>query len=442
MDSSKRKLLIVGAGIGGLVIAKKLALTNKYDITILERGTRDTLSYDLEDDVRQDVFSSDIVSLPPNGYSEKKLWTFITPFNAHQILVSQPPQHKEYSIQRRKFSQHLIDKAVSAGAKILYKTEATSAIIKDDTVIGVTANGKAIYADLVIDNAGLNSLIRHSISSNLGSFKDIDPTDIFYAYRAYYNRNNVPLAKHTNKAYLRPQGAIGISWCIDREKSVDVLIGLISSNDNNNVQKTLSMLKKDNPCLGDTVIQGGKIVQIPLRYPSLQMVTSGYAGIGDCVYMTIPMLGSGIGSSIMAGSILSDVIEKIGSSAFSANVLWEYQVRVFKSFGCDHISIDCMRRWLLTLNPQIINNIVDSGLLNESDIATVSRGDRLSLPTRDKLKRGIKCLKSLDLLLQLNKLLTTMNRGYRLALSIPTNYNVKAITKWKFKMINFMNSLN
>ncbi|MDR0751014.1 MAG: NAD(P)-binding protein [Christensenellaceae bacterium] len=442
MDNIIKKIIIVGAGIGGLAIAKKLALKNKYDVTLFEKGPYGALAYDWSDDVEKSIFDRGLVNMPSSKFIEKKPWTFVMPFEGIHIYVPQPAEHVDYSIDRRLFSQQLADEAEVSGAKILFKSNVEKVILDDNNkVIGVVVDDTNHYADLVIDSAGLFSSVKNSLPQEFNMSNDITSEEIFYAYRAYYERNEVEPSKFTNKVYIKHLGGCGISWCIDRGDVVDVLIGLMGVDNEKHRLAALEAIKKDNPCLGDKLLNGGKTYQIPIKYPALKMVTSGYAAIGNSAYMTIPLLGSGIAASIKAAAILADVIDKTPSSDFNEEVLWEYQVRVFKLFGADYIAIDYLKRWLLGLDIKYIRKIVKSGLLSESELAIVARGDRICLSVKEKLKKLTKAVKSPSSLLKLNYLLMKMDRGYKIGMSIPTAYDINAIAKWQKNLNCFIKSL-
>ncbi|MDR2267706.1 MAG: NAD(P)/FAD-dependent oxidoreductase [Christensenellaceae bacterium] len=434
-NKAKREIIIIGAGVAGLMITLKLAQSKKFAITLFESGTREHLSYDWSDDVERGVFSTGLAPLPPKGHADKLPWTFVTPNNEFYIQVPQSPEHTDYSIDRKTFSYHLLDQVILAGANVVFGATASELILADGMITGAIINGSEYFADLVIDCSGINSKLRSSFVRKF-SIDDVPiASEIFYAYRAYFDRTNAVAETYTNKAYLRHMAHSGISWCIDRRDSVDVLIGTTKKITDEYITTALCDLRKNNPCLGENILHGGIIKQIPIRYPLTQIVANGYVMIGDVAFMTIPMLGSGIASSIKASDILCRVILSINDNdKFTAELLWKYQVSVFKLFGADHIAIDYMKRWMLSIEPKTLNKIVAAGLLLDSDLAVISRGERLKLNSLDKLKRFLAGYKHPKLLLKLNKVLTSMNLGYKLGLSIPEKYDRVAIKQWRLKI--------
>ena len=69
------KVIVAGAGIGGLVAAAKLKKLG-FDVTVFERAkSLDEMRYDWHDDVNPDVFEQLGIEMPKESF-KKKSWTF------------------------------------------------------------------------------------------------------------------------------------------------------------------------------------------------------------------------------------------------------------------------------------------------------------------------------------------------------------------------------
>jgi flavin-dependent dehydrogenase len=84
------------------------------------------------------------------------------------------------------------------------------------------------------------------------------------------------------------------------------------------------------------------------------MVGKGYVAIGDCAFMTTPLVGSGISNSLRAGQILAEEIIK--NNSVSIETLWQYQVRYYKEIGAENFFVDCLKRTLLNSKKLQIHN--------------------------------------------------------------------------------------
>ena len=127
------------------------------------------------------------------------------------------------------------------------------------------------------------------------------------------------------------KGKLGISWVAEEEGYTDVLIGRFIEPDMEEVEKTLAVLREENGHLGEKLVRGGAYAQIPVRQPLAVLVADGYAAIGDCAFMTVPIIGSGIANSMKAAKILADVIADDKTESYSAAALWKYQK---DTYGC------------------------------------------------------------------------------------------------------------
>ncbi|MDR2634790.1 MAG: hypothetical protein LBC13_02280 [Clostridiales bacterium] len=162
------------------------------------------------------------------------------------------------------------------------------------------------------------------------------------------------------------------------------------------------------------------------------MVADGYVLIGDAAFMTIPMLGSGIASSIYAGDILAEVVNRKNSAR--AADLWEYQYKFMRKIGAVHVAVDVLKRWMLTAENDDVRYLMESGIVSEKDMRYVSVGEMLELSPVDLIKKLLIGWRRLPLLLTLNKVLMTGKKGFKLAKRIPESYQTAKIDKWERKL--------
>ena len=72
----KKKILVLGAGQGGMVAAIKLAEAG-YDVTVLEAAKEPEVGYPWYDDIRHDIFDLVEIPEPPReDYTQKSKWIF------------------------------------------------------------------------------------------------------------------------------------------------------------------------------------------------------------------------------------------------------------------------------------------------------------------------------------------------------------------------------
>ncbi len=429
------KVIIAGAGVGGLAVARLLA-EGGVNCTVLEKSAdAESMRYAWHDDVSPEVFNECGLDLPQGSFP-KKDWTFITPDGKARGMHEERP---DMSVMRPALNKMMADAAESAGAKLMFGVTVQSPIIRDRRIEGVQANGREMRADMVIDSLGVNSPLKAKLPENINITRHRED-EVFTVFRAFYKKNfSAPEAKYTNKVYMKHLGEPGISWAIQDGEEVDVLIGRVGKMSRPTLENALKHMKDENPTIGDEIVTGGGIYTIPVRFPAPRMVADGYALIGDCAYMTIPMLGSGIASSLRAANMLSDVIlnaVRAGADekkATSLSNLWNYQTLFFNKYA-DHCGVDVMKRGVLGLKDSTLSLILASKVLNNKQICDLAKG-RLLRPTFGEMVKmaagaGIRALS----LLPMAFIMKRAQKAAKLAASIPQKYEEESAARWARKL--------
>jgi flavin-dependent dehydrogenase len=428
----KGTIVVIGAGIGGLETAYLLGKMG-YAVTVYEKSKEEKISYEWYDDVSPTIFKSFGIPFPDEKtYFEKIDWSFVAPNSQMVLEVIQEKEKRDYSFDRIPLSKHFIKRAKEF-ATINFETEVDSLIIEDECIKGIVVNGKKIMADLVIDCSGALSKFRESLPASYNIEKQPSKGELFYAYRVFYERNKEAEApKFTHKAYLKHLGEEGISWSRhDFPDEVDLLVGRTYKLDKEIIDRAVSELKKENPTIGEKIVHGGIVCTIPVRRPITKMVADNYVLIGDSAFMTIPMMGSGIASSILAAHILAETLE---NGEFSKENLWKYQVKFYHELGAKFMGIDVLKNWLITANSDDIRYLFENGIIDENDMRSGVAGELVQLPIDKIIKKALKGYRKLGTLLELNGKLNMMNKAVKLGNKIPSEYKEEEINKWSAKI--------
>jgi flavin-dependent dehydrogenase len=429
------KVIVIGAGVGGLVAAELFGKAGN-EVIVFEKGGKDGWTYDWHDDVSRDIFAELGITIPKSEYFIKESWTFVTPDEKTELYVETPEETRDCSIERRGLAHILAERAQKV-ADIRFGTGAEALIIENDKVKGVIAGGEKHYADLVIDNSGVHSPFRASLPASYGVEREPDRNEVFYAYRGFHKRaEGSPDPRYTNKVYLKHLGEEGISWCIlDPSGLVNILVGRIGSLPEATFRNAYQKLKGSNPIIGDEVVRGGGVYAIPVRHPAMRFGGDGYALIGDSAFMTIPMMGSGIANSMLAASLLAEAVAKSGKA--DAETIWNYQVAYYKRVGAKHTGGDVMKRWMLTAKPEELDFLIGKGVINKNDMQSGSTGNDIALSfsaIMDKVKRAFP---RIPLLLTLKGAVDNSKKAKKVASQIPENYDSDAIKAWENKVLAF-----
>ena len=427
------KIVIIGAGIGGLQSAKVLA-EGGNDVTVYERSRKGEISYDWRDDVEYNVFDELDLPIPSDSHRVQNV-SFLAPFSDKPLFIYQDEDKMEWGVYRHTFGDMLATRAEEKGAKILYETSVESLVIEDEKVKGVVVCGEIVYADLVIDCSGMDSRFRASLPESMGITKSANPDEAFNVYRAHFNKREgeVEPEKHRRLVYLKPEGALGISWVVcEPDGTENVLIGRIGSLPQEEIDSSIAKLKELHPIIGDDIVYGGRRARIPIRYPLLKMVGDGYVAIGDSAFMTIPLIGSGIACSLRAGQILGETINEARST--DVKTLWKYQVKYYQKIASEHFLVDCMKRKVLVADNDDVKYVIESGFITEDDIKMLTGGEGGKMTAKDVFKKLRLAMKKLPFVLSVAGALLKGVSAMNTAKKIPAEYDEKKIAKWMSKL--------
>ncbi len=427
------KIVIIGAGHGGLQAAKELS-KNGFEVIVYEKNSPQEVSYDWRDDVEPTVFEKLKITLPDNSRKTSRT-SFVAPFSETPFYMEKEENANEWSIKRNAFVLLLVKLAQESGAEIEFNTPVQKLIVEDNEVKGVIVNNKKIFANLVIDSSGIDSVFRKEIAKIFNITENIDDNDVFTVYRAFVKTadgEKLP-ENHKKKVYLKYLGMPGISWCIcEPDGLINILIGRVGEMHEREFKNALLKLKKANPVISDEIVMGGKFGRIPVRYPLTKMVGKGYVTVGDAAFMTIPITGSGISNSLRAGQILAEEIIK--NNSVSVETLWKYQVKYYEKIGAEHFFVDYMKRTLLTSDNENIKYIFESGIITEDDLCNFSSGKGLKFTPQELMFKLSKCFKKSHFVMSLISALMKGIKAKNLAMKIPEKYDEEKIKLWQTKV--------
>ncbi|MCQ2462921.1 MAG: NAD(P)/FAD-dependent oxidoreductase [Clostridia bacterium] len=433
-----KKIIVAGAGHGGIAVAALLA-KNGFDVTVYEKGEKDTLGYDWTDIFAPGALEKAGIPMPDKDkFTYKDDMTFYSPNESLGLRQHVPENELEIKMERRDIYAHLISHAESCGVKFVYGCKINSPLLYGNRVCGISTDKGDFYADLVIDAAGMDSPVRKGLPDSLHIEKEEGAFSRFNVYRAFYNRASDEPAKDVYKVYMLPQGKIGVNWVASEEEFTDVLIGRFGVLTDEDKEESLVYLKNGNARLGDTVVRGGQTVNIPVRQPLSIMVADGYAAIGDSAFMTVPIIGSGIANSLKAARMLADTVIADRDGAFSAETLWAYQVRYYKELGAGLSVLACVKLLLSQLEGKEVDYMFATGILNADDLTMGADSTSISSImggiTPAQLVEKAKGVCGDGALMK--KILSTgvrMGKVIASTTALPRVYNRKLVTSWAKK---------
>ena len=436
-----KRILVAGAGHGGLTAAAQLAKSG-FDVTVIERHTKETLGYDWFDALNPAVFA--MVGCPhPQEAGIPWKWradvTYFGPHTAPEHKIPQrfsKPEDIEIIMERRDVYRLLTGWAEDCGVTIAYGVTIGGPLLAGDRVVGLATDKGDLTGDLVIDAAGLYSPVRMGLPECLGIQKQVLKNERIYTYRAFYDLPIEPdTVEDVYKVMFRPDPGddFSLSWIYTQEDYTDLLIGHMEPPTDAAVEEVAARYRKDNPQLGTKRLRGGQTVPIPFRRPLSVMVADGYAAIGDAAFMTMPLNCSGISTSIEASKILANAVIGDKTETFSAETLWPYQYRFFRQMGKDMAPIALVKDMIVSLSQAQTDYAFDTGIITWRELTITADQHSIwqFLHFDPKLpRRGLTLAKDRDLLRKAAGAVSDTAAFLAWAELLPKTYSRAAVQKW------------
>ncbi len=429
-----KKIIVAGGGHGGIAAGALLA-KNGYDVTVYEKHKREDMGYDWTDIFdKKGLFAAGMEMPAEDKYKFKNDMTFYSP-NMNVGLRQHVPQDQlEIQMERKEIYNHIISYAESCGVKFEYETDILYPVMLGDRVAGIQTDKGTVYGDLVIDAAGMNSVIRRNLPEHLGIQNNVQPYEQFYVYRGFFNKT-AECDEDKFKLLLLHQNQMGIYWVAAEENYTDALIGRFTPLSEEDVDDALAYLRSINPHLGDELVRGGQFVNIPVRQPLGVMVADGYAAIGDSAFMTVPVIGSGMANAFKASKMLADAIIEDTTDSFSAETLWKYQRKYYKELGNGFAPLACVKLLLTRLYSDELDYIFDSGILNADDMTigadSTDIGSILGGVTKESLKKKLVGLKNNPVVLKkVLRCVKELGAAVAVTNAMPKSYSRKSVNAW------------
>jgi flavin-dependent dehydrogenase len=425
------KILVAGAGHGGLVAAARLAGAG-FDVTVIEKGKEGKQGHDWEDRFTFKILC-DALGIPESGLGAD-IWryrgdcAFVSPAKRKKVIINYTDENRQRIMWRKPLIKMLIENAVKSGVKFIYETEVLSPLTQGSRVTGLRTDKGDYDADLVIDAAGVFSPVRSNLPASFGIEKEPKEGDVFYAYRAYFDKAEDVNPEVPFEVYMYHEGEKGLSWFNTIGDCCDVLIGRVFPLTDEKINEQLAIFGKDHPWLGDKILHGGCRAVIPVRRPLTLMVADGYAAVGDSAFMTTPMNGMGIDLSILAGGMLADTL--IEKADFSAENLWNYNRNFHALYGGDTAKNEGLKNAILSLPSEGVDFLFENEVIQSSDLAGAGKNMNFGV-LLGKLKRG---MRSPGFFFALIKGLVAGSGACKLYKSAPENYSPAQIRAWSDKI--------
>ncbi len=427
------KIIIIGAGVGGLAFAYKYQGTD--EICLFEQAARHDLGFPWYDSVKAEAFKDTDIPLPEKGVYKKKYIHMYSPNCNVDIPQRKKTVKKGYEISRVALLDHLFE-LIKDKVALHFESEVTGLSKSCGKVTGVYVGGVLYEADMVIDASGAFSKLRSFVCEDPADYEP-NADEILYCERALYKADEDIVKDHTDAVYLKHRGGTALSWCRSTPdlKQMDVFVSSIGAK---LTEAYVEAEEKDmydrNPALSRAVIQR-RWEKLALRAPLSQFVYDSFAFVGDSAYMTNPINGCGIENAMRAGAILADVLNK--KHDFSMVNLWNYQVKFMHSVGSGLVALDVIKRWAYGVVPEDIDWFFNT-VLGAEIVAFFSGSSKKPLNPKVLLDKIPVALERKEFAPQVLKVISRAAQAKAYALLIPAKYEPRLVDLWKTRYNDYM----
>ncbi len=275
-----------------------------------------------------------------------------------------------YVLERKVFDKHLTMDAIRNGAKVMIKTQA-DAINRVNGGFLVTAKRLhdeiRILTKIIIAADGPQSLIARKAGLKTStSLEDM-------ASCVQYEMANVDMENMNHvKIHIGTVCPGGYIWIFPKGEDIaNVGLGILKSHTDKTAKYFLdTFLKNSSDVSGAQVVEmnaGGDPIGglLDERYSDNIMVVGDAAGFVD------PLTGDGIRTAMLSGKYAGKVAAKaIAMGNYSKSVLKEYYDLTEEEIGKDFHKFNKIKEFLLTLDDNSLNNIVEE--ISKSDLTNVN----------------------------------------------------------------------
>lgn len=439
-----KKILVAGAGHGGIIAAYNLA-KNGYDVTVFEKNKNmSSLGYDWEDAF--DIKAFEVANIPvfADGIKDCPDIHFHGP-KEEQVITQHRGGRQNVRMYRKDLYRHIITLAKEVGVKFKYRVTVEAPLMLGDRVAGLITDRGNFYGDLVVDAAGVDSPVRENLPSYLGIKNHIDYPEVLTAYRAYYNK--VKPCEDSYHVYFLDEGGRGLNWVVTEGKYVDILLGRLSDFYDGEIEEYTEKLRQIAPQLGKKVIRGGQVCKIPVRQPLGVMVADGYAAIGDSAFMTVPLLGSGIYQSFYAGALLAQTIVEDENGCFNARTLYPYQKKFYDEFGSSNTTIAIFKSMLASLSFEEVEFFMSGEVISTEDLMFTNSEPNFKsflekYPPSELVRRFKTIKENPDFVSRVKDVAKRFSMYKAISATMPNEYVYDDIIKWSNRYEQFFEKIN
>lgn len=415
--SGKFDVVIVGAGVAGLYIATQLSSMG-WKVVLIESKP----AYKIGDRVCGDAiglhhFNELGLRVPEEVIDTKYHGVKIySPSRKHSIVVP----GEGVSVNRLKFGQWLLKKAIDSGSELLdqhvvYDVELKNGNVKSLRVKKVGGGSIEVEGRVFIDASGYKPAVRSKLPSEWPISERPYITDYNIAYREVLE-TDMPAVSDENRKYaliyIDVEVAPGGYWWLFPKRTdgrfVNIGLGVINNGKYNPRYQYERYLRK---LLSGRVIHSGGGV-VPTRRPIYTLVWRNVVVVGDAAYTVNPVHGGGIGSSMLSSHIVSKYVNSaLEAGVINEEYIWQANVDYMYAYGGKQASLDILRMFMQKLSNDDYEWIMENRIVDGESVYDLGIKGDIAERVAHAISTLIKLLGKPSLLNQLRIVKNYMSRA-------------------------------
>ncbi len=377
-------VLVIGAATSGAWFSRQMAMLG-YKVKVIEKLTEEKLGR------RLDIFhvaKREFVrfDLPVVGEGDPE-WAFSFDIGYTASPSDKYPKVTNDTIVGMHMAEYILlmnKQAKEAGAEIEYGAPFREFIIEDGKVVGAKyGEDKEVYAKVVVDCSGVESVARRSLPADYGvETFEVTPEDKFYVILRYVKFLDGKDYHSSSRGW--PFYKTWIAPCADPEGAI-IGIGACHSYDYaEQIYKTFEEGVQLPPYELIRIEKG----TTPYTRPPYSFVGDNFIVTGDAGCLTKPNNGEGVTSSMVQMEVAVKVLDKaLKSGDTSKAALWEINTEYNKRQGADFASTRAILTKAVGATKEEFELFFEKDIIfNEKFLNNVADGPEIKVSVKDALQ--------------------------------------------------------
>lgn len=328
LNTRKKKIVVIGGGLAGLIVAIRLA-RNNFDCTLIEKKTYpfhrvcgEYISNETEAFLKSEGLYPDLFNPP--------VITHLQLSSAKGKATTLPLDLGGFGISRFTYDNLLYEEAKKEGVTCLLNT-AVEDVLFNDQSFQVKTNDRILTADLVIGAFGKRSRLDVALSRDF--IKKRSP----YVGVKYHALTNQP--QHLISLHNFVGGYCGTSKIENNQTNICYLTSRENIKQYGSIEAMQEQVLFKNPHLKSLFNHATMLFNKPevineISFEQKEPVANHVFMLGDAAGMIAPLCGNGMAMAIHSAKILSDLLIRQAEQSFNRNWLEkEYTTQWQKAFA-------------------------------------------------------------------------------------------------------------